>query len=530
MVRHKPNLVLVGFMGAGKTTIGRELAVHLGRAFVDLDAAIADRAGQSISEIFALHGEEYFRQLEAEVTRDIALGTGQVIATGGGTITNPDSLTALRRTGVVIWLAPPLELLLKRILTPHSSRPLVRMGPEALRELYYEREQFYRLADYKVTPAVDYEIADTVSQIIAVLDPDNPTIEVTTPTAHYPFRLSRDFNFPELARLKPGRAILVTDTTVGGLYAEQVSEMLVGAGWQVTPVVLPPGEKTKTLTNAELIWRIGFDAGLDRHGLIVALGGGVIGDLAGFAAATYMRGTGFLIIPTTLLAMVDSSIGGKVAINHERGKNLIGAFHHPRAVLAPLDSLASLDERNLAAGWAEVVKSALIGDAAYFQQLSTDLPSLSETATLAEAVFRSARVKRDIVNQDQFESGVRKNLNLGHTLGHCLEQATGFDKLLHGEAVAIGMVFAAMAAEKLGLAEEPLTSRIERLLTHYKLPTKWPAGVATADAIKPVSLDKKNQAGRITLILPSAAGKVIETSVTLIEFTRLVEQFRGELA
>lgn len=530
MVRNKPNLVLVGFMGAGKTAVGREVAARLGRAFVDLDQVIADRAGLGIPEIFARYGEAHFRVLEAEIAREVALGTGQVIATGGGTIANPETLTALRRTGVIIWLAPPLDLLLRRILTSHSARPLASLGPVGLRKLYAERERFYRLADYRVTPAEDELIADTADKIVAVLDPDRPTFEVTTPTACYPFRLSRDFTFPELTGFQPGRAILVTDSTVGALYADQVSELLGGAGWQVTPVVLPAGEKTKTLANAEVIWRTGFDVGLDRHGLIVALGGGVIGDLAGFAAATYMRGTGFLIIPTTLLAMVDSSIGGKVAINHERGKNLIGAFYHPRAVLAPLNTLASLDERNLAAGWAEVVKSALIGDAAYFHQLSANLPSLTEASTLAEAVFRSALVKRDLVNQDQFESGVRKHLNLGHTLAHALEQATGYDHLLHGEAVAIGLVFAAMAAEKLGLADEPLTGRVARLLAYYQLPTKWPDGVTTEEVLAPVSLDKKNQGGRITLILPAAPGRVFETNVTLGEFTRLVEQFRGELA
>ena len=536
MIRTKSNIVLIGFMGAGKTTIGKVLAGQLGKTFVDLDEYIIQKAGRSIATIFEEVGESGFRQLESTAVAELSEKTGIVLATGGGTPINHNNFAKLREIGVVIYLNPSYAVLKEHLKADSSQRPLAKLNADQLLQLYQERQAWYGLADYQVT----YETLDDLAAVVAVaeeikllLEPSSPTLVIDTPTSQYSYWLGRGFfTSGQLACLpKPvtPKALLVTDATVGALYADRVTQNLAQLGWDLAVVTFPAGEEQKRLVNLELIWEQGFQHGVDRKGCIFALGGGVIGDLAGFAAATYMRGIPFVNFPTTLLAMVDSSIGGKVGINHARGKNLVGAFHHPQSVIASIDMLESLDIRNLAAGWGEVIKTALIGDPVYYRQLVGEQPELRLPETQVEAVFRSAKVKVAIVQRDEHEQGLRKLLNLGHTLGHGLEQALGYGKLLHGEAVAIGMVAAAYVAQRLGLAETPLTDELRTFLTHYNLPVAWPTGLSITEVTTPVLLDKKNQSGQVTMLLPIKPGEIVEEALKVTEFNKLMEAFRGEI-
>lgn len=316
---------------------------------------------------------------------------------------------------------------------------------------------------------------------------------------HLPERLHR-------ASLR-GAAWVISDDQVFPRYAPALIERLRAAGYNAHGYAVPAGEPSKDLAMAARLydWLIGN--GVERRDVVLALGGGVVGDLAGFVAATVLRGIALVHLPTTLLAMVDSAIGGKTGVNHPLGKNLIGAFHQPRLVLADTATLATLPPRELRAGWAEVIKHAVIRDADLFADLeaSTDPASLQGEA-LAAIIRRAARVKIEIVNIDERETGERMLLNYGHTLGHAIEAACGYGDLLHGEAVAIGMHLEAQIATRLGMVDAGFVERQERLLRAYGLPTALPPGVAVDDLLERMLRDKKVRAGRVRWALPLGVG------------------------
>lgn len=304
------------------------------------------------------------------------------------------------------------------------------------------------------------------------------------------------------------RVLVVSDSNVAPRYGEALCKALAGAS-RVEPFVIAAGEASKTLdTCAQLFDRLAA-LGAGRDALIVALGGGVIGDLAGFAAACWMRGIDFVQVPTTLLAMVDSSVGGKTGVNLPQGKNLVGAFHQPVAVFADVDTLATLPPRELAAGLAEVVKYAALGDAAFFDWLEARAAALAagDPDTLREAIATCVRHKATIVARDERESGERALLNFGHTFGHAIETATGYRRYLHGEAVAIGMVLAARLSTRLGMAPEADAGRLDALLRALQLPTTLPAIATPGELAALMRLDKKNHAGRLRLILWDGIGR-----------------------
>lgn len=314
-----------------------------------------------------------------------------------------------------------------------------------------------------------------------------------------------------LARLNSGKTVLlVTDANVAALYSRQVQQILTGAGFQVTEAVIPGGEESKSLDQAAWLYDRAFTAGLDRQCPVIALGGGVVGDLAGFVAATYMRGVPFIQVPTTLLAQVDSSVGGKVAVNHPRGKNIIGAFYQPRLVLADTDTLPTLDRRNLQAGLAEVIKYGVIWDESFFAWLEQhiDAALAMEADVLAAIIEQCCTIKAAVVAQDETEQGVRAILNYGHTVGHALEAISHYERYLHGEAVAIGMAAAARLAQGQGLLSEAQSRRIERLIAAAGLPAAVPQEYAAGDLIKLMYQDKKVCNHKLTLVLPTTIGAV----------------------
>ncbi len=342
------------------------------------------------------------------------------------------------------------------------------------------------------------------------------TLNVELASRSYPIYIGRHLLSRAeliLPHLKRKQVAIVTNTTVAPLYLDKLSKMLAEAGVKITPIILPDGEAYK---NSETLNKI-YDALLENHcersTTLIALGGGVIGDLTGYAAATFLRGVPFIQIPTTLLSQVDSSVGGKTGINHPLGKNMIGAFYQPQAVLADIDTLQTLPPREFSAGVAEVVKYGLIRDADFFDWLETNVEKLMglDEAVLSYAIYRSCQNKAEVVARDEHENGERALLNLGHTFGHAIENAMGYGVWLHGEAVAAGMMMAADLSRRMGWLSHQEVERIHALLTKAKLPLDAPQlGVEKYLAL--MQLDKKVADGKIRLILQQGIGKSVITS------------------
>lgn len=323
-----------------------------------------------------------------------------------------------------------------------------------------------------------------------------------------------------------GQVMLVTNTVLAPRYLAPVHAAL--GDQRVETLILPDGEATKTLATAERIWDALLAARCGRDATLIALGGGVIGDLTGFAAACYQRGIDFIQMPTTLLAQVDSSVGGKTGVNHPRGKNMIGAFHQPRCVIADLDTLRTLPERELRAGLAEVIKYGLIADAPFFDWLETNLDALldRDSRALTHAIAVSCRTKAAIVAADERESGVRALLNLGHTFGHAIETGMGYGAWLHGEAVATGMLMAADLSARLGQLAPAAVDRIQALLTRAGLPVQAPASLDAGRFLELMAVDKKVQAGQLRLVLLRGIGQgELRADVDSHSLRVLLEQF-----
>jgi len=328
----------------------------------------------------------------------------------------------------------------------------------------------------------------------------------------------------ELAKLSRGRKVaLVSDADIRALHGPAVVESLRGAGFDLTEILLPPGEQAKTIGVAQLGWDRLLDAGCDRTSTVVALGGGAVGDLAGFVAATYMRGIDFVQVPTTLLAQVDASIGGKTAIDHPQAKNLIGAFHQPRLVIVDPAVLTTLPESEFRSGLAEVIKHGIVLDARYFEDLEQELSPLlqRDISTLERFVAGSCRIKAAVVERDETEAELRHVLNYGHTIGHALEAVTGFGRFTHGEAVSLGIVAEARVAERLGIANARTTERQVRLLRSAGLPVHG-LGAPPAAVLEALSRDKKSRDGRVPFVLAPEIGAfrlVFDVPPTLVRET-----------
>ncbi|MBY4898334.1 3-dehydroquinate synthase [Cupriavidus sp. AU9028] len=343
------------------------------------------------------------------------------------------------------------------------------------------------------------------------------TLEVALGERSYPIHIGEglldraDLLAPHV---RGSHAVVVTNETVGPLYAPRVEATLASLGKRVRTVTLPDGESFKHWETLNLIFDALLAAGADRKTTLIALGGGVVGDMTGFAAACYMRGVPFVQMPTTLLAQVDSSVGGKTGINHPLGKNMIGAFHQPQAVLADIGTLKTLPPRELAAGLAEVIKHGAIADAAYFGWIEANIRALNDcdTAAMAEAVRRSCEIKAGVVAQDEREGGIRATLNFGHTFGHAIEAGMGYGEWLHGEAVGCGMVMAADLSQRLGFIDVQTRARIERLVSAAMLPVVAP-DLGVDRYIELMKVDKKAEAGEIRFILLRKLGEALITSV-----------------
>jgi 3-dehydroquinate synthase len=341
------------------------------------------------------------------------------------------------------------------------------------------------------------------------------TLQVNLPNHSYPILIGRDLLKQGASLLKPylaGRQVaIVSNTTVGPLYADPLTQQLQEAGLEVLQITLPDGEQFKTREYFDSIHDQLISARFERKSTLIAIGGGVVGDIAGYAAATFLRGIPFVQVPTTLLAQVDSSVGGKTGINHPLGKNLIGAFHQPRAVLTDLNTLNTLPKREFTAGIAEVLKYGFIRDGHFLSWLENHLEALiqREPEALAEAIYQSCRNKAEVVVADEKESGERALLNLGHTFGHAIEAGLGFGTWLHGEAVGAGIVMAAEVSAEAGLLETQARDRIERLVNQAGLPVRSP-DLGFQRWIELMSSDKKVEGGQIKFVLLQAADRAIQ--------------------
>jgi 3-dehydroquinate synthase len=509
------NLVLTGFMGAGKTTVGRALAHRLDRTFVDLDARIEAEAGKSIAAIFAEAGEAGFREREAAMIRQVAALSGQVIATGGGALLRPDNVRELVRHGTLINLQASMTSTQER-LAGSTTRPLAK-DPEALAALAAGRRSVYAQVPWQV--ATDGRTPDEIASAILTDGPQGlgvggpvapvDSVWVELAERRYPVRFGDRSGLPAaMNELESDhRVLLVSDAQVGAAHGARLQTLLTAAGWSVTMIEVPAGEGTKCFAELERLVRSAAQARLTRRSLVLALGGGVVGDLAGFAAATYLRGVSFVQVPTSLLAMVDSSVGGKVAINLAEGKNLVGAFHQPKLVwIDPtfLDTLAA-DERR--AGWAEVIKVAAGLDGEFFAWIERQ-PGIPTGEALRAAICRAVALKGAVVARDEHERGWRMTLNLGHTLGHALEAAGGYGRWRHGEAVAWGLVAVARMARHAGLADAAWVDRLTAVVERAGLPTSVtdpPAAAAFLDALQ----QDKKRGDQLRFILPVAPGQVL---------------------
>jgi len=431
------NIILTGFMATGKSSIGKQLANILGKRYIDVDEIIEKREGRSISQIFAREGEEYFRRVESQVIKEFSGVDGYVISTGGGAVLRKENVQQLRKRGVLICLKAKPEVILERT-RDNMERPLLQGAGdkrEKIKKLLKKRAPFYSQADIMIDTS-SLSVSEAVGKIVKILAPEK--LKVRLGERSYPIFIGASIDeIGEIAKdFKIGKKILIiSDTNVFPLYGDRVKNSLEEEGYQVRWLQLPPGEKSKSLARARSararrIYNFCLETELDRTSSILALGGGVVGDVAGFVAATFLRGINFIMVPTTLLSQVDSSVGGKVGVNLPQGKNLVGAFYQ-----------FSYLEGNLAG----VMKKDL--------------------QTLKTVIATSLRVKIQVVEEDEKEEkGVRQVLNFGHTIAHAIEAVSGFARYTHGEAVAIGMIGAARIGEEMGIFPSTHLERLMKLI------------------------------------------------------------------
>lgn len=507
--------MLTGPPGAGKTTVGRLLAEQLDRAFIDLDEVVEAAAGMTVAEIFAAEGEPGFRARErAAALQLVPGGPPRIIATGGGTLSDPAIRAQLAALGPVVCLTADAATLAARLRSAPARPLLPDPTPDALADLLARRRAIYDATPLLVDTA-HRTAAEAASHCLALARMADArhwsAVPVQTPAGGYRVLVGTGV-LAQLGRLLTaqglsGPTLLVSDSTVARLYAAPLLSALAATELCPTLGRMPVGERAKSLRSVARLYDACAVAGIGRDGMVVGLGGGVVTDTAGFTAATWLRGLPYVAAPTTLLGMVDAAIGGKTGVNHPAGKNLVGAFHHPVLVAVDPMALATLPRHVLVAGLAEVLKAGLVGDPTLLDDLERDgAPPVDDVVGWSELIRRSVRVKAAIVSADPTETGQRIHLNLGHTFAHALELASGY-RLSHGRAVAIGLVAAARLGERLGHTEPGLADRVAAVLQRVGLPVSC-EGMSVDDVLAAMRLDKKRAAGSLRFVVPFAPGKV----------------------
>jgi 3-dehydroquinate synthase len=506
-------IVLTGFMGTGKTSVGRELSSQLNYRFIDTDVLVEEKEGMPISLIFKNKGEDYFRSLEQSTVEEVSKLDNVVIATGGGVIKNKKNVANLGNRGVLVWLKADPEIILKRVMLEGGKRPLLDVEEplNEINKLLNERLDLYKQADTVIdtnyiTPQ------ETAHEIMEQLGLDSQQVRVDLGERSYDIvigsRLVEKIGL-RVKEFRPSKVAIISNKTVFPLFTDNILRSLREHHIDPEILLLPDGEEYKDLLWIYYLHGKLLKAKFDRSSLLIALGGGVVGDITGFVASTYMRGIKFIQVPTTLLSQVDSSVGGKTGVNHPLGKNMIGTFYQPSLVVIDIDTLKTLPNKEFLSGMAEVIKYGIIADRTFFKYLQTNREDiLSFGDSIIHIIKRSCEIKADVVSKDEHESGLRAILNFGHTIGHAIETVTGYKKYLHGEAIAIGMCAAAELAVKLGIFNPKETSEIKELILSFNLPSVIPDDLNAAEMLSAMEIDKKVTAGRLKFILPEEIGKV----------------------
>jgi shikimate kinase/3-dehydroquinate synthase len=542
------DVVLVGLPGSGKSVVGKRLAHRHGATFIDLDERIEKADGRPIPTIFEEDGEPAFRALERRVVADLGPAdpdpaVRRVVATGGGAVVDPRNRWALYRRRQSVWLDGRPEILAQRLRRSPHVRPLVqgRDPIGAMRDLAARRERFYAAARIRLVGVAEVaSVVEALERAISEGPPaaDAPTtlLAAATPIGRITIGdgIAADGVDQALRTLAARRAIVVTEPDAWSAVGAALEAGLVARGWPIERIDLPTGEAAKRLAVIETAASALAARRVGRDEPLVAVGGGALGDAAGFLAATYLRGVPVVHVPTTLVAQIDSSIGGKTGVDLPEGKNLVGAFHQPTDVVMDTAAPRTLPERQLRAALGEAVKMAMLGDARLFELLEQDGPAIAraepdpfERGIVAELVERCAWAKVEVVAADERERAAddgRITLNLGHSLGHALEAAGGFERLLHGEAVAYGLRAATRIGERLGVTPAPRAERVATLLDALGLATA-PLPFPVERVLDHLATDKKHVAGTLRWVLPTADGVEIRSDIP----SELVTEVAGSL-
>ncbi|HEV2128118.1 MAG TPA: 3-dehydroquinate synthase [Thermomicrobiales bacterium] len=520
-------VVLIGMSGAGKSTVGRMLAGRLGWRLIDLDAEIERRQGRSIPDIFRTSGEDVFRAIERQEFRAALESENAVISTGGGAVTNEEAWGSdlLGASGTLsVLLDAPAEVLYQRLVEQQAQDPSGAIRPmlsgsnplARIRALLSERDRWYRRAGI-VLPVGDRTVDEVTGLVADALGRRSWLVGLDVSGAASRIYVGADVLDFLGVRIseqwpKARRVWIVADEDVAGYHLQATVSAAERDGAEVRTLTFPSGEASKSLAGLGGLYDGLLRGGIERSDVIVALGGGVAGDLVGFAAATVLRGGGLVQVPTTLLAMVDSSVGGKTGINHPAGKNLIGAFYQSPVVLIAPEMLKTLPNREYRSGWAEIIKHGLIepttpaGDSGLFDLVVANARLLNDRASplLNPIIARNVEIKASVVQADEREAGLRAILNFGHTIGHAIE-AAGYT-LLHGEAIAVGLHGAMRFGEALGRVSSDRVDEVVSVLEAFGLPTT--VDIDSGEIRRRMQSDKKRVAGRQQWIVPLPEGGV----------------------
>jgi 3-dehydroquinate synthase len=531
-----PTIVVTGFMGTGKTSVACELSSMLGLEFLDTDTEIERSEGRTIAEIFARHGEDHFRSMERRLCASLKGRRGVVIATGGGTLLDAGVREMFGDGAHIVLLETSLETLCTR-LESNRNRPLLAtdgqpLSTSALRERVAAMLGERRPAYHRITNRVDTSQGtpvDAASRIAASTRLPHETLFIlpggsapkkdaeAVPAGRYGasrIEIGRGALSKLGIRLREmgltTHAFLLMSEVIQRLFLPQIARSLDDADVPFSVIDVEDGDSRKNLGQTERIIDHLIEHGARRDATVIPVGGGVTGDIGGLAASLFMRGVPLVQVPTTLLAQVDSSIGGKVGVNHPLAKNLIGAFYQPHLVLSDPCTLRSLPIEEVSNGMAEVVKSALIGSEAFFdfldQSMSGDAAALRDVGFLETCVVESGRIKVEIVNADPYENDRRRTINLGHTVGHALEASAGYQGLKHGQAVSLGLLAALRIAVSRGALSAEVLDRTRSILARCGLPVTLES-FDRPSVVRSLRLDKKIRNGRIHFVMPTGIGR-----------------------
>ena len=538
----EPNIYLTGFSGSGKSTVGKQVAAMTGWTYRDTDDEIVATTGRAIEDIFREDGEAAFRKLERRVLESVSQGERQVVSTGGGIVLDEGTRRTMDATGIIVCLEARADTIYRRLSGPDEThdeqvvRPLLQDSDPLRRiiSLKAGRQPLYALAQWTIHTD-ELSVTEVASEVVRARDicsnrassaesyDADLAATVRTSSGDYPVWVGWGLSHSVGERIKsligPSAAYVITDNLVHR-HARKVQMSMEAAGVPSHIFVMEAGERHKSLDTLSHIYRWLAERKAERGHLIVAVGGGVVGDVAGYAAATYLRGMPVVQAPTTLVAMMDAAVGGKTAVDLPQGKNLVGAFKQPEFVLADVEALSSLPDRALVSGWAEAIKHALILDEPLLRVFEENVDTIAalEPETASDALRRSVAIKADVVSRDERETlGIRALLNYGHTTAHALEAVTGYERYLHGEAVSIGMMAAAKISNRMGMLSDDDVLRQRSVLEAYGLPLSYrdadPAAIRDA-----MSMDKKTVGGRIRWVLLDGIGNAVTRSDIPPEF------------